>query len=130
MTSGRPRLRPLTDVSAADWVVESVGGLGSGVRWLLPSCFDSYARILHPAWPAGEVAAEERGRAPVRWADVAATTGRTMHSRVQFDALIGVERGKPRPYEPDDGQLPPDLLATLCRVLTQHTAAPELCWFC
>jgi hypothetical protein len=55
VTSTPSRLHPLTDVSPADWVVESVGELGSGVKGLLPSCFDGYARILHPAWDAARV---------------------------------------------------------------------------
>jgi hypothetical protein len=53
-----------------------------------------------------------------------------MHPRVQFDALVGVERGKQRDYEPDVGELPPDLLSAVCEVLAEHTQTPERCWFC
>ena len=40
----------MTDVAAADWVVDGVGAFGSGVKGLVPSGYESYARILHPAW--------------------------------------------------------------------------------
>jgi hypothetical protein len=53
-----------------------------------------------------------------------------MHPRVQFDSLIGAERGESRSYEPDVGELPPSLLSDLCGVLAAHTATPERCWFC
>jgi hypothetical protein len=116
----------MTDVSAADWVVDGVGSFGSGVKGLVPSSFESYARILHPAWQSGE----ERHGDAVPWETVAANTGRRVHSKVQFDALTGVERGEPRDYEPDVGQMPPTLLSDLSEVLEGHTATPERCWFC
>jgi hypothetical protein len=123
------RLRPVTDVAAAAWVVEGVGEFGSGVNALVPSGFDAYARILHPAWPAnGATAADDVER--VTWAEVAAATGRQVHPRVQFDALVGAERGESRPYEPDVGKLPPSLLSALCDLLGEHTATPDRCWFC
>lgn len=56
--------------------------------------------------------------------------GGRMHPRVQFDALVGVVRGRQRDYEPDVGELPPALLSALCEVLEGHTQTPEQCWFC
>jgi hypothetical protein len=124
------RPRPLTDVSAADWVAEGIGEFGSGVDALVPAGLDAYARILHPAWPSGEVATDDREHEPLPWAEVAKTTGGRMHPRVQFDALVGAERGKSRDYEPDVGELPPALLSALCEVLAEHTQTPQRCWFC
>jgi hypothetical protein len=129
VSSTPARLRPVTDVSAAAWVVDGVGD-ASRVDGLLPPRFDAYARILHPAWPAGDASADEARPEPVRWADVAAASGRQVHARVQFDALVGVERGKARPYEPDVGEFPPPLLSALCGLLGRHTTTPERCWFC
>jgi hypothetical protein len=130
MTPRASRLRPLTDVSAANWVVEGVAGFGSGITGFLPSCFEAYARILHPAWPRGDRAGDTDSPKPVTWEAVAGETGRQMHSRVEFDALIGAERGESRDYEPDVGEMPPALLSALCEVLAGHTATPERCWFC
>lgn len=123
----RSRLRPVSDVSAADWVVAAVGPFGSGVGWLVPHGFKAYARILHPAW-----AAYDR---PVTWAEVAAWSGRVIHPGVQFEALSAPAQGAggtPRPWQspPDPGTLPPVLLAALCDVLARHTGSPDRCWFC
>lgn len=129
--SSRPtRPHPLTDLSAADWIAEGVGPFGSGVGGLVPSGFESYARLLHPAWPAGEALADGRELDPLPWKEVAKVSGGQMHPRVQFDALVGAEREKSRDYEPDVGELPPALLSALCAVLAEHTRTPERCWFC
>jgi hypothetical protein len=53
---GSSRLKPTTDVSPADWVVEEIGEFGAGVRGLLPSRFEAYTRILHPGAEVGELA--------------------------------------------------------------------------
>lgn len=115
-------MRAQTDVSAADWLVAAMPPFGS----LLPSFFESYARILHPMWRA------EGHEDPevVKWETIAAETGRQMHPRVEFDSLVGAERGESRSYEPYIGDMPPSLLSALCEVLANHTATPERCWFC
>jgi hypothetical protein len=129
--SSRPsRPHPLTDVSAADWITERIGEFGSGVAGLVPAGYDAYARLLHPAWPAGEAVADDRELEPLPWKEVAKISGRRMHPRVQFDDLVGTGRGEAREYEPDVGELPPALLFALCEVLAEHTQTPERCWFC
>jgi hypothetical protein len=82
VSSAPARLRPVTDVSAAAWVVDGVGEFASGVKGLLPPCFDAYARILHPAWPTGDAIADDAALEPVTWAKVAAATGRQVHAQV------------------------------------------------
>jgi hypothetical protein len=119
------RLRFVTDVSAADWVVARVGRFGSGVGGLVPHGFEAYARVLHPAWEAGD--------RPVTWATVAAWSGRVVHPRVQFEAIASpAEAAAARPWQnaPYTGTLPPNLLSALCDVLASHTRTPEHCWFC
>lgn len=125
--SRRSRLRPVADVSPADWVVAGVGPFGSGVGAFVPHGFEAYARILHPAWTADD--------RPVPWADVAAWSGRVVHPRVQFEALSAPtadadDRMRPWQTPPDPGTLPLAPLAALCDVLTAHTAAAGRCWFC
>jgi hypothetical protein len=128
MEEAPQRPRPVTDVSAADWVVEGVGEFASDIKGLLPVRFESYARILHPAWPS---AGDRRSvRDAVPWRAVAAESGAVMHPQAQFDALIGAARGEARSYEPDVGELPRDLLSALCEVLEEHTATPQRCWYC
>jgi hypothetical protein len=114
----------------ADWVVEGVGAFASGVKGLLPSGFESYARILHPAWPSGAAAQEGSTPQPVPWRVVAAAAGAEMHRRVQFESLVGAGRGERREYAPDEGELPMTTLTALCAVLRTYTGTPEHCWFC
>jgi hypothetical protein len=128
--NSRSRLRPLTDVSPADWLVEEIGEFGAGVRGLLPSRFESYARVLHPVRPSFGALDEPREPRTLRWETVAATQGRRMHRHVQFDALAGAQRGEGRDFEPDVGNLPPTRLSALSEVLAAHTASSERCWFC
>ena len=122
----RSRLHFATDVSAADWIVARVGPFGSGVGALVPHGFEAYARILHPAWEAGD--------SPVTWAQVAAWSGRAIHSRVQFEAVARPAAGAgitaaPWQGAPETGTLPPGLLSALCDVLAAHTETAGRCWF-
>lgn len=126
----------MTDVSAADWLVEEIGEFGSGVRGLLPSRFEAYARILHRAWhiiPAPTEGIPERVTGEeITWEEIAKATNRVFHPRVQFDSLTGVSRyaqGQPE-YTSEEGELAPELLSALCEVLAPHTSAADRCWFC
>jgi len=125
----RPQLRPRTDVSPADWLIEEIGKFGAGVGGLLPSRFAAYARILHPARPVQHDPSDTRRAEPIPWATVAELSGGRMHRLVQFGALAGTQPGE-RDFEPDVGELPPHLLAHLCEVLVAHTATPDRCWYC
>jgi hypothetical protein len=119
-------MRPAPDPAPADWVVDGIGPFGSGVGGLVPGVFEAYARVLHPAWADDE---------PVRWAEVAAWSGRAVHPLAQFHTMMSPASGcgaGPRPWNrpPDDGSMPPATLAALCDVLAAHTNTPETCWFC
>ena len=123
----RSRLRPVADISPADWVIAGVGPFGSGVGALVPHGFEAYARVLHPAWADDDH--------PVTWAEVAAWSGRVVHPRVQFQALAAPAPGMggaTAPWEtsPEPGSMAPDLLADLCEVLAAHTRSAGRCWFC
>ena len=117
----------LTTVTAAGWIRPRLaGGLGQ-VADTIPTGFEAYARILHPI----EGAREES----LRWADVAAVTGRTIHPEVQWHTLIGA----PDPWspasdlwdegEPAQGSLALPQLLALCEVLARHTSTPDDCYF-
>ena len=122
------QLHPSADVAAADWLGPRLRRFGSAVAAVVPDGFPAYVRILHPArGPEGR---------PVRWAEVAAWSGRSMHRRAQFHAIRrpfpGTRTG-PAPWDgedPPDGNLPPELLRILCATLAEHTSTPEACWFC
>lgn len=120
------RLHWVSDVSPAEWVRERIGRFGSGVGGVLPIGFESYARILHPAWTVGGD--------PVRWAEVAAWSGRSLQAEVWFDEISGPKSGAgqgPAPWQsvPLEGELPEELLSVLCQALAEHTASRHG-WFC
>jgi hypothetical protein len=121
-------LHPLADVSAADWLGPRLRRFGSAVAAVVPDGFPAYVRILHPV----------RGpdNRPVRWAEVAAWSGRTMDRLVQFHAIARPTAWMPRdpaPWDgqpPPDGNLPADLLGILCATLAEHTSTTDSCWCC
>lgn len=120
------RLQAVDDVSAASWVAAGVGPFGSGVRSLLPEGFEAYARILHPA---------SVDKTLVRWSQVASWSGKTIHPRVQFDAVAQPSSAgsrPPRPWKdpPPKGNMPAAVLRRLCDSLGDYTRSAAMCWFC
>lgn len=107
------------------WIRESMLPFDAyAVGSLVPTGFEAYGRVLHPAQgPAG---------APIRWDEVAAWSGRTMHGLAQFDAIAHprVAGPRPRPFleRPEDGALPRPSLAALVEGLAVHTRTPEACF--
>lgn len=72
----------------------------------------------------------------VSWTASAAAFGRLMHPLAQWEKLAGVDRYASREdgprdaagwryYDPDIGQLPPDLVAAVADLLIAHTATPS-----
>ena len=120
----RPRL-PHRDVS---WIGEHRRPFRDySVGSLVPVVFETYARILHPAW-GPSVTGKDR---PVRWDAVAAWSGRTMHALAQWERLsVPVTEAVAPPFvaPPNRGGLPPASLAALCGVLAAHSTTPEGCF--
>ncbi|HEY7456971.1 MAG TPA: hypothetical protein VH703_06815 [Solirubrobacterales bacterium] len=121
---------------AGGWIRPRLGGEFGAVTLQVPSDFEAYARIFHPASdPNGE---------PVSWADVAKACGTTPHREMQWHAVLGlVDADELRcSYEPGDGSEvkwagsdPPigamdiDTLDALCKILATHTVDPADCFF-
>ncbi len=93
----------------------------------IPTGFDAYARVFHPADPGSG--------SRTRWAEVAARTGRAMHSQAQFHRIVtplpGSGRHDPSPHvqEPPTGELAPADLRALCAILRAHTLDAMRCRF-
>jgi hypothetical protein len=123
------RLRLSSELSAGAWIAPRLGGFGAGVGGVIPSGFEAYARILHPATAhTGELAA---------WAEVAQSCGAIDHGLMQFHALVRtspqIDQVKAAGWTgaaPHDGDLEPASLAALLDVLAAHTARPQRCWLC
>lgn len=121
------RIRPSADLTAADWIAPRLGAYGEWrIDSLVPSEFEAYARIFHPV----EGSWDKR----LRWAEVAAWSGRIMHPHAEFELLerrlAGEGRGRTHGDEPMTGVLMPDLVVELSEVLGRHTESAQRCWFC
>lgn len=124
------RLSWSADVAQAAWIGERLTASGEILATrFVPSGFEAYARVLHPA------DARREGEPPVRWREIAAWSGMRLDPYVSFYsvALPPEPAAGPPPWSgqgPHHGGLfPPDATAVIDR-LRRHTATPERCWFC
>src|SRR4051794_41000870 len=106
-------LVPADDVTAADWVVAALTTFGDSVTSVVPSGYDSYVRLFHPA---------VRGEKAVSWREMAAASSASAHPAMQLAAFTGSDE----PYKewppmfdtaPDVGELPRDLRSPLIAAL-------------
>lgn len=125
---------PAADPSAAAWLHERLLKLWSGskggnpVGAIVPTGFAAYARIFHASGPV-----QEPGP-PVRWADVAASTGRIAHPLMEWHRITTPAPGSGRTAwdrtTPLEGEPSDEELRGLVAILREHTATADLCWFC
>jgi hypothetical protein len=142
--------KAVEDSGAAEWVLANLTGFAEGVGSIVPGCFESYARVFHPAslTVADEAAAGPEARSvrwvdgttrwekPVRWAEVAAANDREMHPAAEWGSITGsldyVYNGEqPGIWDspPELGGPPPEVAERLVDVLVKFTGVPDGCWF-
>jgi hypothetical protein len=115
------------DVSAGEWIgarllpIDWAPGVRAGS--IVPTGFDSYARIFHPA--------RRRDGSPVRWSEIAAERGTIAHPEMQYTHVMGVHRTDRMhdPFPPVEGRLPREITAALANALEPYTRAADRCWF-
>jgi hypothetical protein len=116
-----------TDVRPGDWIRERLlphrRDVGVVAGQIVPSGFDAYARLFHPAIG--------RGRTRIRWRELAERYGTTIHPQMQFAHIVGTraidELDDIEP--PFEGYLLREETAWLAEALAPHTAATTTCWF-
>lgn len=121
-----------TDIEAASWITARLTVRTNRVTDIVPSGFDAYARLLHPAQRSG------RGQAPgpIRWREIAAWSGSQLAPLSQFHSVAfppGPINEPPPwryPYGPRQGTLTQADADVLIRILSAFTATPQSCWFC
>jgi hypothetical protein len=131
--SSFPGVEVCDRVDAADWVRAALRPWTRGqllhVSSLVPAEYPAHGRILHAARMASSYE-------HVRWAVIAAQTGRILDAGTRFNELVGWDdsagrQSPPEPWElPNDGSLLPDECAAVADVLARHTTTPDTCWFC
>lgn len=115
---------PAPDEHVADWLATRLMAERQG--WVPATAgagFEAYVRVFHPPG--------ER-----RWAEVAASHGRTMNPSIQWEQICTPtlpddvhERVDRDENDPEIGNLEPATLRALCDVLARYTTSPERCWF-
>ncbi len=119
-------------VAPAAWLEPRLVSLGrtSGVQVgaVIPTGFEAYARVFHPAGASADE------YAAVRWSEVAAWAGRVVHPEMQWEAICRPARtpATPPPWspEPAEGWCPKEVWSALVEVLHAYTTTPECCWVC
>ena len=123
----------LHDPGPGKWLEEALWQWGRNrppkVGSWVPSGYETYIRILHPARRS-----VNRRSKPVRWGEVARWSGRKIHTSVSFSELstplpeagLGPRPWNEPPYE--DGMSKEETLE-LAGVLADFTDTPETCWF-
>ena len=93
----------------------------------MPTGFEAYARILHPA--SRRVGDRYE---PITWSELARRRGKTIHPEVQLRALLGDEFGDSNPWGelPEEDSIPEGLRAPLVDILRRFTGTADTCWFC
>jgi hypothetical protein len=120
-------LKVVDGTEAGAWIEPGLGGEFGAVSRQVPKVFDAYARIFHPA--------TDSDRNSVSWATVAERLGRTAHREMQWHQLVGtsdtfgIEGSNWSGSIPSLGEMEVEDLDRLCRVLADHTADPESCFF-
>ena len=87
MDIGHPR--PAAGTTAAEWLLSRIDAFAE--HWVTGNVgpgFGAYARIFHPL---------DDGPDALRWADVAASHGRTMHASAQWEHIGGSMDSKEPP---------------------------------
>jgi hypothetical protein len=117
-----------TETSAGDWIRDRLAPFHEGVvASAIPLGFAAYARVLHPLRP--------HRNDVVRWAGVAAWSGRQLKADSEFHSIAFPvdDREGPPPWNaarPRRGALDPADAAVLIEILRGHTSTPDRCWFC
>lgn len=140
-------LRREPDTAVGDWAIAGAGEWHT-VGCVVPAVFPDYARVFHPAWRRYRAAYGDRlglpspelglsGSAEVRWSEVAAANGRTVHPAMEWASITGSWRyhwgGDTQPglwdCPPEEGSLSQRQVAELASLLARHTSTPHECVF-
>jgi hypothetical protein len=123
------------DAGPAQWVVDSLKTFAQNVASIVPSGFESYARVFHPA-QRSHPDSPRRVRW-VMWTEIATANGRVVHPEMQFEGIVpsgtfdGYNQVGSQPglwdHVPNEGDF--EDVAPLLVILRTFTTTPERCWY-
>ena len=123
----------LKNAHPTDWVKERLLGWtkeGIPLGSFIPTGFEAYARIFHPA----ERRTADGNWEPLRWFTVASWNGKVVHPQMEFYRIANLDpylRGHPPWWSPPSyGSLSQEECEALVSVLKGFTSTPERCCFC
>jgi hypothetical protein len=116
-------------MSAGAWIAPHLKGEFGAVTRHVPSGYDAYARIFHPA-------RSSEGKR-IRWREVASILGTTAHPEMQWHALSGhrpndlrtAKNGQWTVNDPAIGEMDLDELDVLCGIIENHSSDTSRCYF-
>lgn len=114
------------------WLRQKLSISDNNLGSLVPTGFEAYARIYHPA-----IKKVGGANTFVSWAKVADSMGTRVHRLMQWPNIAKADyydRREPLDQDiwtefPDEGNLVPELAYLLSEILRIHTTTPQLCWF-
>ena len=123
---GMSRIKPATSTHAADWLQNRMVGFADNVDSIVPTGFERYVRILHPAYVS---AGDEL--TPISWKRVADSAGQPLNKASHWHQLIAqVPEDQQGLYvEPSEGTLDNALFEELINILKSHSDKPDNAWF-
>ncbi|ODA40051.1 hypothetical protein [Desulfosporosinus sp. BG] len=113
------------DIKPAEWLLYTFleRKRGTPVGSVIPNVFNEYARVFHPA-------EDNKGCGIVRWSEVAAWSGRSVHPEMQWEAICQPVSSTLALKPPLLGQCPREELIPLTELLAVHTTSLQRCWVC
>ncbi|MCY3639327.1 MAG: hypothetical protein OXI16_06530 [Chloroflexota bacterium] len=116
----------LLNATPGRWIEDALGSRFAHVESLVPKGYAAYARLFHPA-----MTQEDRR---VRWATVAEWSGKVYHSLMAFEGIsvpIAGHGSADRPWadEPRAGEMDPEDIVELSRLLSDFTGTPDQYYF-
>lgn len=124
-----------TSAQAVDWVTEKLDWT-STVRAWMPEGYESYARILHPAYQRIDGKEISVGEVAVSWRTVSEWSGKPLHATSHIEDLMIRSDGltwsqhNAHGYQPLQGQLDDATLASLLVHLAKQTSDLDEIWMC
>jgi hypothetical protein len=119
-------LAPAPSADPAFWIAPRLS-YDRTIGSLVPSGFEAYARIFHPAY---------QKHRECTWAEIAEKRGRTVGPGSTFESIAGVDpryeaipSGSPFDWGPKLGAPGGHLESTLASILANYTTTPDDLWF-